>query len=63
MILLILKKGDSGGPLVVLENGVPLLIGATSWGIGCARPNYPGVWASVPDNMEWILENISTNKI
>jgi len=56
-------QGDSGGPLVVLENGVPLLIGATSWGIGCARPNYPGVWASVPDNMEWILENISTNKI
>ena len=36
-------QGDSGGPLMV--NGV--LIGLTSFGIGCARPGYPGVYTEV----------------
>ncbi|KAJ8976743.1 hypothetical protein NQ317_004295 [Molorchus minor] len=37
-------QGDSGGPFVV--DGV--LTGVISWGVGCARPGYPGVYASVP---------------
>ena len=36
-------QGDSGGPLMV--NGV--LIGLTSFGIGCAQPGYPGVYTEV----------------
>ncbi|ATE56780.1 S1 family peptidase [Actinosynnema pretiosum] len=36
-------QGDSGGPLVAGGK----LIGATSWGNGCALPNYPGVYARV----------------
>jgi len=49
-------QGDSGGPLAVrsvLDNRW-LLIGATSWGYGCADVNYPGVWAKVSYVYDWI---------
>lgn len=36
-------QGDSGGPMVV--GG--LLAGAVSWGKGCAKPDYPGVYADL----------------
>ncbi len=45
-------QGDSGGPIVdpgYGERWEPLL-GAVSWGNGCARPNFPGIYAEAYDN-------------
>lgn len=44
--------GDSGGPL--MYEGV--LVGITSWGLGCAR--YPGVYARVSAAYGWIIQNV-----
>ena len=38
-------QGDSGGPIVDSVTGT--LIGAVSWGYGCALPRYPGVYARI----------------
>lgn len=47
-------QGDSGGPL--FQNGT--LLGLTSWGIGCANKNYPGVYTQVSNYIDFIKENM-----
>lgn len=47
-------QGDSGGPLVCEIGGVWNIMGATSWGRGCAGADYPGLWADVVNQLDWI---------
>lgn len=48
-------QGDSGGPLTIRNK----LAGIVSWGNGCARPIYPGVYANVWSLTPWILHKIA----
>merc|ERR1719203_1577047 len=49
-------QGDSGGPYVCQTGKSWTIYGATSWGRGCADPNYPGVWARIHHVRDWILQ-------
>ncbi|KAL3474807.1 trypsin-like cysteine/serine peptidase domain-containing protein [Aspergillus californicus] len=45
-------QGDSGGPAVA--DGT--LVGIVSWGSGCGRPGFPGVYTNVASFRGWITQ-------
>ncbi|XP_036446362.1 transmembrane protease serine 9-like [Colossoma macropomum] len=55
-------QGDSGGPLVSKQGGVWVQAGIVNFGIGCAQPNYPGVYARVSQYQDWINQQITSNQ-
>ena len=54
-------QGDSGGPLVVSFRSKPLLAGITSFGEGCARKGFPGVYSRVSYFYAWIVQQMKAN--
>jgi len=52
-------QGDSGGPLTYTTGGKTYLVGVVSWGIGCASPGFPGVYARVTHVRDWIDQQMA----
>ncbi|ETE72753.1 NADH-cytochrome b5 reductase 2, partial [Ophiophagus hannah] len=52
--------GDSGGPLVcpAKDSSYYTLNGIISWGFGCGRKGYPGVYTNVAAFADWISQYI-----
>lgn len=48
-------QGDSGGPIVDSDG---VLVGVSSWGVGCARDGIPGVYSRVSSSIDWIEDQI-----
>lgn len=56
-------RGDSGGPLIVFdeESQSWRQAGLTSWGIGCAIPEFSGVYTRVKNYASFISDNICSD--
>jgi secreted trypsin-like serine protease len=53
-------QGDSGGPLWVrdVSGRFKMVAGITSWGSGCAQPDFPGVYTRLAVFSEWVRQVI-----
>nr|AWU67090.1 putative trypsin [Crangon crangon] len=51
-------EGDSGGPLACKDTGETYLAGVVSWGYGCARPGFAGVYSEMSCYVDWVNEHI-----
>lgn len=57
--------GDSGGPLMCRDTTKPnhpwTIFGITSFGDGCAKRNKFGIYAKVPNYVDWVWSVINCN--
>ncbi|XP_012250668.2 trypsin-1-like [Athalia rosae] len=52
-------QGDSGGPLhIVGSYGHLEVIGIVSWGRGCARPQFPGIFTKLTNYLGWLRDHL-----
>eukprot|EP00957_Ditylum_brightwellii_P184107 14023560-Ditylum_brightwellii.AAC.1 len=56
-------QGDSGGPILASTSNGYVQVGVVSWGNGCGREGYPGVYADVRTQRHWINEIICFNSV
>ncbi len=57
-------QGDSGGPLIVPDSTTPAgwqVAGIVSWGNGCARAGYYGVYTNVINYSSWISQQLEAS--
>ncbi|XP_011878399.1 PREDICTED: soluble guanylate cyclase 89Da-like [Vollenhovia emeryi] len=51
--------GDSGGPLHVKGiYGQLEVVGIVSWGRGCGRPNFPGIFTKLTNYIGWLKDHL-----
>ena len=58
-------QGDSGGPLLVDDGPASSSTGVVSWGNGCNRPGFPGIYTRVGDQPlnAWVRGQIQRRRL
>lgn len=56
-------QGDSGGPLQCQQGGMWIQAGVTSFGVPCATPEFPEVYARVSEFQQWIADRVAGTSV
>ena len=56
--------GDSGGPLAFWDDDTQrwTLVGIISFGVGCGRRDYPGIYSRVAFHLDWVRSHLISSR-